>query len=169
MGRQISFYMAGDDEQRFLDELRAIDDVVVVLEQGTSPEPSVLAELPENVFVGLVLWNRTLKPGLGFESLGTYFSLDKFNEPVIEFHRTSIRHGLFQPGRLWYQSRPDEPTYDAATARALSRWYDRCLKVIKANSEAIGPRSSREYLWPGAKRMLGSGAVKLGYEFIPGP
>lgn len=170
MGRQIRFYMAEEDEAVFIRALRAYDDVVVIAARGTSPEPVILDELPNaNSSVDasrMILWNRSLNPGLGLRAYGPHLVVDKRNEPVIEFHRTTIRDGLFQEGRLWYQSKPDEPTYDASTARALSSWYDACVKLIKANSEAVGQPSSRDYLWPGAKRLIETGAVKLGYEFI---
>jgi hypothetical protein len=141
MGRQVEFYMLGQDETEFLTALRAKADVVVISERSSTNQPKILEGFPEIgsklAREGVVLWNRTISAELVMKEVAPgAFVVDKTDADVIEFRQSEIVDGILRRGRIWMDpNASDENFQPIKKSQEFLKWYDSAARWIRKHFE----------------------------------
>jgi hypothetical protein len=162
MGKQVNFYMTADDEREFVEFVRSSANVAIFKSVQASPEIRELEEMPpagEPFWFALYLWNKddSPPPTLAYIKEQGWYSVDRFESEVIEFHRCSVDEGRLVRGRIWAEMngwRRDDPATIIKKSEVFVKWYDRLANWIKRRStrNAVG-----DFMLPGAAAFAAKG------------
>lgn len=174
MGKQVNFYMTDDDEREFVEFARSSTDVVIFMDVQTSEDIAILGNLPTPEtpgWFGLCLWNKECSPPpkLKYIKEQCYYSVDKLESEVVEFHRSHMNEGRLVRGRIFaemsYWRLSDKPPTVVKKSEAFVKWYDRLANWIKRRStrNAVG-----DFMLPGAAIFAAKGGQHCQVVFANG-
>lgn len=168
MGRQIHFYMLGNDLKDFLEAVQSDGDIVLARESSDSPEISPV-EVREPVSAEtLCLWNQRILPVLTRKWIPDpgYYRIDTLHQAVLEMTPSFRAEWLGRPalgqGRLFgnFEAYLGKP-------RDFERWYERLVRWIRKHYRK-SPATSGGFVGPMAYEFYSSGAFLLP-NFLPPP
>lgn len=155
MGKQITFFMTPDDEQRFLCAAEARSDLVFL---PTQLESHVLTgnllrahDISKSDFVLWCMWNRSITPesDIVVEPMpdGAGYSVNRRNSEVIELFRSRLGKAGLQQGRLWAQT--------TGKSKDFENWYTSLAGWIRRHFK----RRGADWIGPGALKWESRGGV----------
>jgi len=109
MGRQVTFFMAKEDEDQFLDFARQTGNIAIVPAISPDNNFQLVERLPEPFSVDLwrqfYLWNRSITPSYQteYEPERGYYVINGLLSSLVEFSRSYIKDNtMFGPalGRI---------------------------------------------------------------------
>jgi len=173
MGTQINFYMASEDELKFVEYLHSQDGVRILKDWTESMKPTELEHLPEPGTPGwfqVWLYNSNVSPfpTTHFVDKQSRYCIDPFSQEVIEFDRSVGREGFVERGRLWAEfsgwDRSD-PHVTIQKSDDFRRWFKRLAGWIKrsASRNDVG-----DYVMPAAARFAAEGGRLVQAAFADG-
>lgn len=174
VGKQVNFYMDGNDERSFIEFLRADPNTVIFRSSEKTSEIEDLVDLPkpnELEWFALNLWHKHLStPVLDYIERQGYYSPNKEVSEIIEFDRSTKDQGRLVRGRLWaemqYWSKEDPPQV-VRKSEAFVKWYNRLANWIKKQSERD---QHGFYVMPGAAQFVADGgSLSTGVTTCAGP
>lgn len=164
MGKQINFYMHGDDELQFLAAARQRAEVLVLPYRSATEKFEPLKDLPqagEAFAYGVWLWSPTECAPYEVEWVEPQRSyyVNRFASEVIEFSRSFEDEGALVRGRIWAEMvaiDPEDPNSFIRKSASFEKWFDSLVRWIKKNYEKVdGPIP--EYVGHGAAKFKREG------------
>jgi hypothetical protein len=158
MGRQVTFFMAKEDEDRFLDFVRQTGNVAIVPAISPDNNFQLVERLPEpfsvNVWRQFYIWNRSITPSYRTEYVPDkgYYIINGLLSSLVEFSRSYVKDNTMFPGHLWAEfTIVDDDTNDLGQKdRDFRNWYEALAKWIR-----------REFMHTGWMMFAGRGALKF--------
>jgi hypothetical protein len=158
LARQVTFFMAKEDEDAFLDFVRSTGDVVLIpsssnsdLFQPLDVLPSPFSSEPWRQFW---LWNRGIVPNYQSEYVqeNNRYVINGLLSSLVEFSRSYVKENTMYPGRIWAEfTIVDDETNDLGQkSREFRNWYEEMAKWIR-----------REFMHTGWMMFAGRGALKF--------
>ena len=165
MGRQVEFYMWGQDEREFIDFVKSTGEVIILPYTSPKADMPALAELPpaSDEFM-LWLFNRNVSSRLltRFVQQQDYNVVDRDLSSVVEFSRTVLSEGVLVPGRLWAIFNYVTPDMQWAYKEPeFKKWYERLARWIRKNYSRDPDLGHGFYFGPEARELARTGKVKL--------
>ncbi len=165
MGKQINFYMHGDDELEFLAAARQRTGVLVFPYRSATEklEPSKnLPQIGEPFAFSLWLWSPTecAPPVVQWVEPQRSYYIKEFASEVIQFSRSFKTDGALVRGRIWAEmvGSAGAPEKMFRKSSSFEKWYDSLARWIKKNYEKLdGPLP--EYVGPGAAKFRREGGT----------
>ena len=171
MGRQIAFYMLGDDCKEFLAFVQNRDPVIVVPYTSFSPGVREIHS-PCDKGNRVCLWNQSLLTSFQYRYIpesddGPYYRTDD-SLPVLEFswgpqEKWNGRQVL-RPGRVWCSFE-----YDGEKAKDLERWFNSIARWLRKNYHRNPSSYLGGYVGPAAYEWFKKGGLLLGTYLPPLP
>ena len=158
MGRQVTFFMAREDENDFLNFVKGTGSVVIVPSVSASNDFQPVDTLPEPLssdhWRQFWLWNRSIVPSFLSEYVpekGNYL-INGLLSSLVEFSRSYVRDNTMYPGRIWAEfTVVDDETNDLGQKpREFKDWYEQMAKWIR-----------REFMHTGWMMFAGRGALRF--------
>jgi hypothetical protein len=158
LGRQVTFFMAREDEDKFLSFVKTTGDVDILPLVSPSSEFSGVNTLPEPFSMEnwrqFWLFNRSISPRFESEFVqeqGGYV-LNGLLSPVVEFSRSYVEGNTMRPGRIWAEfTVVDGETNDLDQKdRNFRNWYETLAKWIR-----------KEFYHTGLMIFAGKGALRF--------
>jgi len=162
VGKQVNFYMLGEDERAFEAFLLQEPDVLILSPANTEASPLVFDSLPaeRNLLTGswqvylskrgypIHLWEGTAKAG------PKLYHVDMSGSSVIQFGRSFLRSDAANTltwGWLWADTRrltPDNLAFEYK-GEGFEKWYDSLARWIRRRYRRVGDRyvGPRAYEW----------------------
>ena len=164
MGTQINFYMTENDEREFMEFLRRDHEVGVLQDRTATPEPAILAELPDLRSpwgFSVWLWHAGISspPKLRFVAAQNHYCLDPMPNEVVEFSRSRMDEGRLVRGRLWTEFVGWDRRGPSVTFRksdAFKKWFNRLSGWIKRRATVD---SAGDYLLTDAAEFVEHGGT----------
>ncbi len=161
MARQVTFFMAKEDEDAFLSFVRRTGDVVLIPSTSTSNLFQPLEVLPSpsssEPWRQFWLWNRGIAPNYESEYVqeNDRYVINGLLSSLVEFSRSYVKENTMYPGRIWAEfTTVDEETNDLGQkSREFRNWYEEMAKWIR-----------REFMHTGWMMFAGRGALKFQKE-----
>ena len=158
MGRQVNFFMAKDDEEKFLSFVRQTGEVVLLPPISAAGDFQPVQELPEpfstDQWRQFWLWNKSLASNFQSEYVAEkgYYVINGLLSPLVEFSRSYVKDNTMYPGRIWAEfTIIDSETSDLDQKdREFRRWYETLAKWIR-----------KEFYHTGWMIFAGRGALKF--------
>ncbi len=158
MGRQVNFFMAKEDEDRFLSFVKQTGDVVLLPPVSATSDFQPVEELPEplsrDMWRQFWLWNRSITSNFQSEYVPEkgYFAINGLLSSVVEFSRSYVKDNTMYPGRIWAEfTIIDSEAEDLGQKdREFRKWYETLAKWIR-----------REFYHTGWMIFAGQGALKF--------
>ena len=158
MARQVTFFMAKEDEDAFLSFVRGTGDVVLIPSTSISENfqpidvlPSPLSSEPWRQFW---IWNRTIASNYQSEYVpeNNRYVINGLLSSLVEFSRSYVKENTMYPGRIWAEfTTVDDETNDLdQKSREFRNWYEELAKWIR-----------REFMHTGWMMFAGPGALKF--------
>jgi hypothetical protein len=167
MGKQVNFFMMGEDEQQFAEFILQDRRVVFVPEVAQSKPIPQFRSLEEadrtNYPQALLIWNRGIGRALTVKQYGAgNVRVDKANDAVIEFHRSILHNGkVLVAGRIWAEMvKFDEDRIQTTyKGKDFERWFDSIARWLRTEYE----REAKYGIYIGhqAKRLAETGQIQL--------
>lgn len=166
MGKQVNFYMDGDDELEFIAAARQRTEVLVFPYRSATETFEPLADLPqigEPFAFSLWMWSPTecAPPIVQWIEVQRAYYINEFASEVIQFSRSIKDDGVLVRGRIWAEmvgTDPQDPAGVFRKSASFEKWFDSLVRWIKKNYEKIdGPVP--EYVGPGAAKFRRGGGV----------
>ncbi len=162
--RQLVLYMSKEDEEDFLQYLRSSGELVIL--PATSPSsdfaPVAFLSEPTGDESTRKFWlqNRTVSLPVVTEYVPekSWYVIDGFQSPVVEFHRSWIVSHMLLPGGI----RADMNYLDSSKQDLVRKpvefrnWFDSIQKWIRANFIHL---TLLTYVGPGAEMFRQDGGI----------
>ncbi len=164
MGKQVSFYMTGADEEDFVRFVRSDRNVGIFMYAMPSRDIPLLTELPKQgvpFWFALYLWDRehSSTPRIEYVPEQRYYVVEPNASEVVEFERSHFDEGRLVRGRIWAET---DVWQDNGTRQRKSepfrKWFGRLANWIRRRSIRD---EHGDYLLPGA-----AGYAKQGGELV---
>ncbi len=158
MGRQVTFFMAREDEDAFLSFVRATANVAIVPSVSENNNFQPVEKLPEpfsdDSWRQFWLWNRSITPSFRSDYVAEkgYYVINGLLSSLVEFSRSYVKDDTMYPGRIWAEFTiiDDERNDLAQKDRGFKNWYEDLAKWIR-----------REFMHTGWMMFAGRGALKF--------
>jgi hypothetical protein len=158
MGRQVTFFMAREDEDAFLRFVQSTGNVALVPSVSSNNSFQPVDTLPETFSEGFWrqfwLWNRSITPSFRSEFVPEkgYYIINGLLSSLVEFSRSYIKDDTMYPGRIWAEFTViDDETNDLGQKdRAFKNWYEDLAKWVR-----------REFVHTGWMMFAGPGALRF--------
>lgn len=167
MSRQISFYMAGNDEEKFSSYLISTGDIVMISNVMQKPgeffgDFSELDKRSMKYGNSCYLWNRSIsvEPPIKYYKEKNYYCVDSMQSEVVQMRRAKADKNELRMGRLYIETtfiNADEKIYKKG--ESFLGWYDQLAKWIKKNYKKL----ERSIYISEHAMQLKDGGVKLGH------
>ncbi len=169
MGRQVLFYMATSDEDRFVDYLRTTGDVAILPQTSREELREEFRTLREvegrQLGEAIHLWNRSISPRPTVEHYPQqgYYCLDFLQSEVVNLMRSKMtQHGLSM-GRLHVE---DKVLGSAGKLQRKSErfeaWFADLFRWVRQQSVR---RIEGAYVLAGADALISGGTPVTGHAF----
>ena len=158
MARQVTFFMAKEDEDAFLSFVRSTGDVVLIpntsLTDSFQPIDNLPAPFSSGAWRQFWLWNRSITQNYQpeYDPDKGYHIINGILSSLIEFSRSYVKDNTMYPGRIWAEfTTVDEEASDLGQkSREFRNWYEDIAKWIR-----------REFMHTGWMMFAGPGALKF--------
>ena len=164
MPKQVVVYMSREDEDAFLDFLRAMGNLTVLPNSSPTPTFSQLDVLPEASQAESTrkFWLQNTAINLPVvavlsEPVGS-FVIDGFQSPVVEFLRSFTVAGMMLPGRLQADMTYFDGDKQDLVAKPVEfrKWVESMEAWIRKNYKHL---TLLTYVGPGAQKFRDQGGL----------
>ena len=158
LGRQVTFFMAKEDEESFLSFVRGTGNVVLIPNTSSTDNFQPVDTLPEpfssDQWRQFWLWNRSVAENYQTEYVPEkeHYAINGLLSSLIEFSRSYVKDNTMYPGRIWAEfTVVDEDAGDLGQkSREFRNWYEEIAKWIR-----------REFMHTGWMMFAGRGALRF--------
>ncbi len=161
MGRQVNFFMAKEDEEKFLGFIKRTGNVLLLPPVSPTENFQQVDQLPEpfsvDVWRQFWLWNRSIVSSFQSEYIAEkgYYAINGLVSSLVEFSRSYVKDNTMYPGRIWAEfTIVDGETRDLGQKeREFRKWYETLAKWIR-----------KDFYHTGWMIFAGPGALKFQRE-----
>lgn len=167
MGRQVAFYMSGDDETEFVTFLRTTGDVAIIPQTSREQLKEVFRDFTEAEGRPLgekcLLWNRSVSPLPIVEYIQQqgYYSADTLQSEVVDVWRCKPTPRGLGMGRLWMEPKvSDSDGRMQPKSAEFAAWFAALSQWIKKKAVRVVDGA---HVLPGADALARSGVPLTGH------
>jgi hypothetical protein len=154
--------MSREDEEEFLDFLKSTGNVIILPPGSPTSEFAQLSTLPEASQTARKFWLQNTAINLPlvtvFSEENSYYVIDGFQSPVIEFLRSFIISGMMLPGRLQADMTYFDDDKQDLVAKPVEfrKWFESMEGWIRKKYKHL---TLLTYVGPGAQRFREQGGL----------
>lgn len=132
VGKQVNFFMAGDDEANFIKFVRSTGDVILLGHKSLTPEFQPIEEPPvpgsEDFWYSMWFFNRSVPGSLISEYIPQqgYYLVEDNESNAVEFDRSGIVDNRWMRGRIYaeFLRLDKDATQLIPKPIEFQRWYE---------------------------------------------